>query len=163
EALAGRAVTQAHKFGAEVAIARTATRLRCESLPYRVELDGQPGVTARAIVIATGARYRRLPLPELSRFEGTGVYYGATHGEAQLCGEEEVVIVGGGNSAGQAAMYLAGTARRVHIVIRAGGLSESMSRYLIRRIEENPAITLHTRTQIEALEGDAHLERVRWR
>ncbi len=163
EALASRAITQAHKFGVEVAIARTATRLQCEGRPYRVELDGGVSVTTRAVVIATGARYRRLPLPELPRFEGAGVYYGATHVEAQLCRDEDVVIVGGGNSAGQAAVFLSRTVRRVHIIVRAGGLGESMSRYLIRRIEESPAITLHTQTRIEALEGGRHLERVRWR
>jgi thioredoxin reductase (NADPH) len=99
----------------------------------------------------------------LSQFEGAGVYYGATFIEAQVCGGEEVIVIGGGNSAGQAAVFLAQTARRVHMLIRSGGLAESMSRYLIRRIEESPAIVLRTHTEIAALEGSGHLERVRWR
>jgi thioredoxin reductase (NADPH) len=99
----------------------------------------------------------------LARFEGAGVYYGATPIEAQLCGGQEVVVVGGGNSAGQAAVFLAKTAKRVHVLVRAAGLSESMSRYLIRRIDDNPAIALLPRTEIVALEGDRSLERVRWR
>jgi thioredoxin reductase (NADPH) len=115
------------------------------------------------VVIATGAEYRRLPLDAVPRFEGAGVYYGATYMEAQLCRGEEVIVVGAGNSAGQAAVFLAQTARRVHMLIRAGGLAATMSRYLIRRIEQNPAIVRHTRTEIVALEGDTHLERVRWR
>jgi thioredoxin reductase (NADPH) len=115
------------------------------------------------IVIATGAQYRKLPLQNLSHFEGAGVYYGATFVEAQLCGrEEEVVVVGGGNSAGQASVFLAQTTKRVHMLIRSSGLAESMSRYLIRRIEESPNILLHTHTEITALEGGGHLESVRW-
>jgi thioredoxin reductase (NADPH) len=97
------------------------------------------------------------------QFEGAGVYYGATHLEAQLCGGEEVIVVGGGNSAGQAAVFLAQTTRRVHMLVRSGGLAESMSRYLIRRIEESPGIVLRTNTEIAALEGSDHLERVSWR
>ena len=120
-------------------------------------------VPARAVIIATGAEYRRLPLENLSQFEGSGVYYGATFVEAQLCGGEEVIVVGGGNSAGQAAVFLAQTARRVHMLVRSGGLAESMSRYLIRRIEENPAIVLRPHTEIVGLEGSDHVERVRWR
>ena len=118
---------------------------------------------ARAVIIATGAEYRRPDLENLSQFEGSGVYYGATFVEAQLCGGDEVIVVGGGNSAGQAAVFLAQTAKRVHILVRSDGLADSMSRYLIRRIEENPAIVLHTRTEIVGLEGDGQLERVRWR
>jgi thioredoxin reductase (NADPH) len=120
-------------------------------------------VAARTTIIATGAEYRRLAVENLSQFEGAGVYYGATPIEAQLCRGDEVIVVGGGNSAGQAAVFLAQTARRVHVLIRSGGLAESMSRYLIRRIEENPAIVLRTSTEIVALEGHDHLERVRWR
>jgi len=115
------------------------------------------------VIIATGAEYRRLALDNLSRFEGMGVYHGATFIEAQLCRGEEVIVVGGGNSAGQAAVYLAQTARRVHVLIRSSGLAESMSRYLIRRIEDHPAIDLRPYTELAALEGDTHLERVRWR
>jgi len=120
-------------------------------------------VSTRTVIIATGAEYRKPTIENLTRFEGAGVYYGATFMEAQLCVNEEVIVVGGGNSAGQAAVFLAQTARRVHILVRSDGLAASMSRYLIRRIEDNPAIVLRTRTEITALEGDHHLERVRWR
>jgi thioredoxin reductase (NADPH) len=115
------------------------------------------------MIVATGATYRRLALPNNSLFDGAGVYYAATPMEAQLCQDEEVIVVGGGNSAGQAAMFLASTARRVHMLIRGKGLASTMSRYLVRRIEESPAIVLHTATEIVALEGHRHLERVRWR
>jgi thioredoxin reductase (NADPH) len=114
------------------------------------------------VIIATGAEYRRLALPNLLQFEGAGVYYGATFIESQMCGGEDVVVVGGGNSAGQAAVFLAQTARRVHILVRSAGLAESMSRYLIRRIEESDNIVVRTHTAIVALEGHEHLERVRW-
>jgi thioredoxin reductase (NADPH) len=132
-ALAGRALTQAEKFGAEVAIARTAVRFNCDEKPYRVHLSDGEVVQARTIVIATGARYRKLDVPELSRFEGGGIFYSATHMEAQSCREEEIAIVGGGNSAGQAAVFLSGIASRVHVVVRGPSLAESMSRYLIQR------------------------------
>jgi thioredoxin reductase (NADPH) len=163
QALAARALTQAEKFGARLTVARGAAHLHCGETPIRIELDGGRSVRARAVVIATGAEYRKLDLPELSRFEGVGVYYAATFVEAQRCSEDEVVIVGGGNSAGQAATYLAQHSRHVHVVIRGPDLSSSMSRYLIRRIEETPNITLRKHTQIVALEGDDHLERVRFR
>jgi thioredoxin reductase (NADPH) len=161
--LAARAYTQAQKFGAQVVIAKCAKKLACDRKPYAIEIDNHERVQARAVIIASGAEYRRLPLENLSQFEGAGVYYGATFIEAQLCGGEEVIVIGGGNSAGQAAVFLAQTARRVHMLIRSGGLAESMSRYLIRRIEESPAIVLRTHTEIVALEGSGHLERVRWR
>jgi thioredoxin reductase (NADPH) len=161
--LAGRAYTQAQKFGAQMSVAHMATRLACEGTPYSVLIDNGARVPARAVIIATGAEYRRLALENLSQFEGTGVYYGATFVEAQLCREEEVIVVGGGNSAGQAAVFLAQTAKHVHMLVRSKGLAETMSRYLIRRIEDNPAISLRTVTEIEALEGGDRLERVRWR
>lgn len=160
--LAARAYTQAQKFGAQMIIAKGAKQLTCDRKPYAVEIDNGPRIPARAIIIATGAEYRRLPLDNLPQFEGAGVYYGATFIEAQLCSDEEVIVVGGGNSAGQAAVFLAQTAKRVHMLIRSDGLAETMSRYLIRRIEENPGIVLHARTEIVALEGDGHLARVRW-
>ncbi|MDR3390832.1 MAG: FAD-dependent oxidoreductase [Sulfuriferula sp.] len=162
QALAARAYTQAQKFGAQVIIAQHAIRLGCDRKPYTVEVSTGACVPTRTIIIATGAEYRKPALDNLTRFEGVGVYYGATFMEAQLCAGEEVVVVGGGNSAGQAAVFLAQTAKRVHVLIRADGLSESMSRYLIRRIEDNPAIILHTQTTIVALEGSQHLERVSW-
>jgi thioredoxin reductase (NADPH) len=161
--LANSAYTQARKFGAEIMIARKATRLTCDRRPYSIQIDDDTKLPAKSVIIATGAEYRRPSLQNLERFEGAGVYYGATFVEAQLCGGEEVAVVGGGNSAGQAAVFLAQTARKVHIVVRARGLAESMSRYLIRRIEEHPSIELHTRTDMVALEGSDHVERVRWR
>ena len=161
--LAGRALTQAVKFGAELMIARSATRLACEKRPYQIEVDAGSRIAARAVVIATGARYRRLGINNLAHFEGAGVYYGATAIEAQLCRDDEVVVVGGGNSAGQAALFLSQTAKRVDILVRSAGLSESMSRYLIRRIEDSPNIRLHPRTEIVALDGNGSLERVTWR
>jgi len=161
--LAGRAYAQAQKFGAEMLIAKDAKGLACDRRPYAVLIGDGQSVPARTVVIASGAQYRRLHLENLSRFEGAGVYYGATHLEAQLCGGEEVIVVGGGNSAGQAAVFLAQTTRRVYMLIRADGLATSMSRYLIRRIEETPNIELHTNTEVVALEGNDHLERVTWR
>jgi thioredoxin reductase (NADPH) len=161
--LANSAYTQARKFGAEIMIARTATRLTCDRRPYSIQIDDDTKLPAKSVIIATGAEYRRPSLQNLERFEGAGVYYGATFVEAQLCGGEEVIVVGGGNSAGQAAVFLAQTAKKVHIMVRARGLAESMSRYLIRRIEEHPSIELHTRTDMVALEGSDHVERVRWR
>jgi thioredoxin reductase (NADPH) len=161
--LAARAITQAEKFGAELMIAKGARHLSCERRPYVLELDGGLSVPARTVIIATGARYRKLSVENLARFEGAGVYYAATPIEAQLCRSDEIIVVGGGNSAGQAAVFLAQTARRVHVLTRSAGLAESMSRYLIRRIERDPTIALRTRTEIVGLEGDNHLERVSWR
>jgi thioredoxin reductase (NADPH) len=161
--LATRAYTQAQRFGAEVMIARGATGLACQRKPYNVTMDMGAGVPARTVIIASGAQYRKPALPNLSEFEGVGVYYSATFMEAQLCAGEEVIVVGGGNSAGQAAVFLAQTARRVNMFVRSSGLAESMSRYLIRRIEETPAIILKTCTEIVALEGADHLEHVRVR
>ncbi len=161
--LTARAYTQAQKFGAEVVIARGATRLTCDRRPYAIEIENGPRVPARAVVIATGAEYRKPTIGNLTQFEGAGVYYGATFIEAQVCAGEEVIVVGGGNSAGQAAVFLAQTARRVHMLVRSTGLADSMSRYLIRRIEDNPAISLRTQSEIVALEGETHLSRVTWR
>ena len=163
ESLAGRAFVQAEKFGARIAVARMASALRCASRPYTVELDDGGSVQGRTIIIAAGARYRKLDVTNLARFEGVGVYYGATHIEAQLCRDQDIAIVGGGNSAGQAAVFLATLARRVHLMVRGPGLADTMSRYLIARIEACREITLEPWTEIEALEGDEGLERVRWR
>ena len=161
--LTARAYAQAQKFGAQIMIAKGATRLTCNGQTFSVQIDDAARVPARAVIIATGAEYRKPALENLSRFEGAGVYYAATAMEAQLCGGDEVIVVGGGNSAGQAAVFLAQTARRVHMLVRGDGLAATMSRYLIRRIEDNPAISLLTHTEIVALEGNGHLERVRWR
>jgi thioredoxin reductase (NADPH) len=161
--LTGRAYAQALKFGAHVVVARGATRLACDGQRYTVDIDEGTRIRARAVIIATGAEYRKPALDNVSAFVGAGVYYAATPMEAQLCVGADVVVVGGGNSAGQAAVFLASTARRVHMLVRGPGLAETMSRYLIRRIEENPAIVLRTHTEIVALEGNGRLERLRWR
>ncbi|MGA7421086.1 MAG: FAD-dependent oxidoreductase, partial [Candidatus Sulfotelmatobacter sp.] len=146
--LAGRAAAQAQKFGAKVLVASSVTKLNCERRPYELSVDCGQTIRARTVVIASGAQYNKPAIDNLKKFEGQGVYYGATYIEAQLCGNEEVAVIGGGNSAGQAAVYLSQTARKVHMVVRAGQLSDTMSRYLIQRIEENPAIELHYRTEI---------------
>jgi thioredoxin reductase (NADPH) len=160
--LAGRAYTQAQKFGAKMMIARGAARLDCGRHPYAVEIEGGARLAARTVIIATGAEYRKLPLENLSRFEGNGVYYGATFLEAQLCANEEAIVVGGGNAAGQAAVFLSQTAKHVQVLIRSGRLADTMSRYLIRRIEESVAITLHTDTELVSLEGNDRLDHVQW-
>lgn len=162
-ALAGRALVQAQKFGADVVVAGTALRLYSDRRPFGIELSGGRTVLARTIIVATGAEYRALPLENLSRFLGTGVYYAATHLEGQLCKDEEVIVVGGGNSAGQAAVFLAGQCLRVHVLVRSSGLADSMSQYLIQRIEDSKNITLHPRTEIASLDGDTRLQRVTWR
>lgn len=161
--LAGRAYIQAQKFGAELIIAQGATHLSCARKPFTIEIEGGQSIPARAVIIATGAQYRKLKLENLGKYEGTGIYYGATHIESQFCVGEEVVVVGGGNSAGQAAVFLADAARKVHLCVRGNSLDSSMSRYLIRRIEQIPAITVRTRTEVIGLEGDPTLERVSWR
>jgi len=163
QALAGRAFVQAEKFGASINVACQVKQLSCEHRPYSIVLADGRSVLSRTVIIATGAQYRELRVDNLSRFVGAGVYYAATHLEAKLCDGEEVVIVGGGNSAGQAAIFLANRCRHVHMLVRSGGLAESMSSYLVRRIEESPVITLHTRTQLTALEGGDHLESTEWR
>ncbi len=160
--LAARAYLQAQKFGAHMFVAN-ATRLICDRKPYVIELENGTRISSRTVVIATGAQYRKLPLENLSRFEGAGVYHGATFVEAQLCGGEELVVVGGGNSAGQAAVFLAQTAKRVDMLVRSTGLAATMSRYLIRRIENTPTIILRPQTEIVAVEGGNHLDSVYWR
>ena len=160
--LAGRAFVQAEKFGAHVAVARTAQSLNCKKTPYGVALDDGKSVQSRTVIIAAGAEYRKPDLPNLAQFEGVGIYYGATSIEAGICRDENVAIVGGGNSAGQAAVFLAQNAKHVYLMVRGPGLASTMSRYLISRIEACPEITLMTWTVIEALEGDNHLRRVHW-
>ncbi|HEX5230439.1 MAG TPA: FAD-dependent oxidoreductase [Bryobacteraceae bacterium] len=161
--LASRAFVQAEKFGAQIAVARSAAALKCMKPPYVLQLSDGGSVRCRSMIVATGAQYRRLDLPNLKHFEGAGVYYGATPVEAQVCSGQEVAIVGGGNSAGQAAIYLSTVAKHVYLLVRGPGLSETMSRYLIARIEACPDITVKTFTEIEALEGNGHLERTHWR
>jgi thioredoxin reductase (NADPH) len=160
--LAGRAAAQAQKFGAKMLVANSVTKLNCDRHPYELIGDSGQTIRARTVVIASGAQYNKPKIDNLKKFEGQGVYYGATYIEAQLCGNEEVVVIGGGNSAGQAAVYLSQTASKVHMVVRARQLSDTMSRYLIQRIEENPAIELHYGTEIVGLDGDTQLERVTW-
>ena len=161
-ALAGRALSQALKFGAQLSVAWHAVALHCDHWPYLVDMADGRTMRSRAILIASGAQYRTLDIANLSRLLGRGIYYAATHLEAKLCTGEDVVVVGGGNSAGQAAVFLAGSCRHVHMLVRSDGLAESMSQYLIRRIEEAPNISLHTRTQLAALDGSDRLERVSW-
>lgn len=161
--LATRAFSQAEKFGAQIVVARGAARLTYERRPYSIELDDGTRVMARTVIVATGAAYRGLPIDDIARFNGAGVYYLATPMEAQICKGQDVIIVGGGNSAGQAAVYLADKARRVIMVVRSSGLGETMSRYLVRRIESNAAIEVRTHCEVVALEGGAHLENVRCR
>ena len=163
EELATRAITQAQKFGAKLMVAHSVVQLDCDKNPYRLVLDNGKPLEARSVVIASGAQYNNPENLLLDRFVGQGVYYGATFIEAQLCELEDLVVVGGGNSAGQAAVFLAQTARRVHMLVRSQGLADSMSRYLIQRIEENPGIEVHYKTELVCLDGDTHLERVTWR
>jgi thioredoxin reductase (NADPH) len=153
-ALAGRSYVQALKFGAEVAIPAQAMRLLCHERPLKVELDDGTCLRANTVVLAAGARYHRPELPELERYEGRGVYYWASPVEAGLCRGQEVVLVGGGNSAGQAAVFLSAHAKTVHLMVRRGGLEETMSSYLIERIAAAPNIQLHTRLDLAALDGD---------
>jgi thioredoxin reductase (NADPH) len=160
--LASRAITQAQKFGAKMMVAHKVIQLNCKRRPYEVVLENGNTLAARSIVISTGAQYNKPAIANLKQFEGQGIYYGATYIESQLCGAEEVAVVGGGNSAGQAAVYLSQTARKVHLLVRSGGLSGTMSRYLIQRITDNPAIELHYKTEIVALQGERRLERICW-
>jgi thioredoxin reductase (NADPH) len=160
--LASRAITQAQKFGAKMMVAHRVVQLRCSRSPYEVVLDNGNALAARAIVISTGAQYNRPALAHLKKFEGQGIYYGATYIESQLCEDQDVVVVGGGNSAGQAAVFLSQTARKVHMLVRSQALSDTMSRYLIQRIADNSAINLHYQTEIVGLEGGTQLEKVTW-
>jgi thioredoxin reductase (NADPH) len=163
QALAGRAQIQAQKFGAHLAIPRNVTGLDCSGGPFRLLLESGGFLQACAVVIATGARYRKLDLPNYAKYEGQGIHYAATAMEGQLCGGETVIVVGGGNSAGQAAVFLSRTTAHVHVLVRSPGLAETMSDYLVQRIAQSPKITLHTSTAIIALEGDDRLRRVTWR
>jgi thioredoxin reductase (NADPH) len=160
--LTGRAVLQAEKFGAQMMIGEKVMQIRCEQRPYQLILENGGLIDTRSIVIATGAQYNKPYVENLQRFEGQGIYYAATFMEAQLCVGEEIIVVGGGNSAGQAAVSLAQTARKVYMLVRGKELSETMSRYLIQRIVENPGIELHLQTEIVGLTGESHLEWVTW-
>jgi thioredoxin reductase (NADPH) len=161
--LAARAATQAQKFGAEMMIATKVARLNCDQRPYKVIMENGDELNTRAIVIATGAQYNRPNVENLSKFEGKGVYYGATYIESQLCEACDVAVVGGANSAGQAAVFLSQTSAKVHMMVRREELSSTMSRYLIQRLTENPRIEIHYQTEIVALDGGTHLEQITWR
>lgn len=162
QALAGRAQVQAQKFGARLLVSRSVVRIECEERPLRLHLDDGATLQARAVVVATGARYRKLDLPRYAALEGNGIYYAATAMEAGLCAGAEVVVVGGGNSAGQAAVFLARHAAHVHVLVRGPGLAATMSRYLIERIEASERITLHPFTEVTALEGERALTGLAW-
>lgn len=163
QALAGRAQIQAQKFGAKLAISRNAVGLDCDGDYNKVKLEGDEAICARALVIATGASYRKLNLENDEKFEGQGIHYAATPMEAKLCHDEEVAVVGGGNSAGQAAMFLSQTAKHVHLLIRSDSLAASMSSYLIDRLEASPKVTIRFGTAITELIGKNHLEYLRWK
>jgi thioredoxin reductase (NADPH) len=160
--LADRAIAQAEKFGARIMVARSVVHLNCSQRPYQVRLDDGHEIPARTIVLATGAQYNKPSLPRLEFFSGKGIYYSATHMEAQVCAEERVIVIGGGNSAGQAAIFLAQNTVGVIMLVRSSSLVATMSRYLIQRIEENPRIRLYYSSELTGLEGEEHLERVVW-
>jgi thioredoxin reductase (NADPH) len=160
EELAARAALQAQKFGVTIKLASRAVSLSSQAGVHRVSFDDGEAITAKSVIIATGARYNRLPLDRLAKFEGVGVYYAATQMEAQACRAGPVAIVGGGNSAGQAALFLSRNSAHIHLIIRGETLATSMSRYLIDQIERNPRITVTPRTQVTALPGQDQLEGV---
>jgi thioredoxin reductase (NADPH) len=161
--LANRSIAQAQKFGAQLMVAQSVVHIDSSRQPYKVVLESGLKFNARSVVIATGAQYARLPVEEAHAFAGRGVYYNATYMEAQLCDSEEVAVVGGGNSAGQAAVFLAQTSSKVHLLVRSRRLSESMSQYLIARIEAHPRIEIHYLAEIVAVTGTAHLESIEWK
>jgi thioredoxin reductase (NADPH) len=161
--LAANAKVQALKFGARLAVAHSVTEFCCHRTPFELVLDDGSLLFARSVVIATGARYSKPDVPGIERFAGNGVHYGATYLEAQLCEGEDVVVVGGGNSAGQAAVFLAQTARKVYMLVRGADMASTMSRYLIQRISNNPSIELHCNTELAELAGTNRLEEVVWR
>ena len=160
--LAARAIAQSEKFGAKIMVARSVASLNCDEMPYKVTLDDGQQFSTRTIVLATGAQYNKLDLANLEAFTGKGIYYNATFMEAQACAGEPVIVVGGGNSAGQAAVFLAQNTAGVHMMIRGPNLAATMSRYLIQRIEENPRIKVHYSSEITDLTGNDHLDQVSW-
>ncbi|MFG3122274.1 FAD-dependent oxidoreductase [Streptomyces sp. NPDC048201] len=161
--LATRAQVQAVKFGARIALPYTVEELHCDRTPYVLRMSDGEELSARTVIVATGAHYRRLDLPELPRFEGNGIHYAATALEGSCCQDEEVFVVGGANSAGQAAVFLSQVAAHVRMLVRGPALSRSMSRYLSTRIEASAKISVHTRSEVVELRGSGHLQSVRWR
>ncbi|WP_433634785.1 FAD-dependent oxidoreductase [Nocardia sp. CA-120079] len=158
--LAERAVIQAGKFGARLLVSAEVVGLEAEDGHHLLRLAGGGALLGRTVVLATGARYRRLAVTGIERFEGTGVYYAATHQEASMCGVNPVAIVGGGNSAGQATVFLAGHVEHVHLLIRDGDLGKSMSRYLVEQIEQHPRVTVHRNTEVREVAGVSELEAI---
>ncbi len=162
QALAGRAQVQAQKFGARLAVSRAVRAIDCTAVPYRLQMEDNSSFHARSIIVATGARYRKLDVENYEHFEGQGIQYAATGVEAALCSGSEVVVVGGGNSAGQAAVFLSRSVAHVHMLVRSDGLAETMSDYLLRRIDTSDRITLHANTEVTALSGDDYLREITW-
>ncbi|MEO1135037.1 MAG: FAD-dependent oxidoreductase [Pseudomonadota bacterium] len=163
QALAGRAQVQAQKFGAVLAVPFGAKRLCCEQWPYRIFLESGDHVQAKSVVVASGARYRALNVDNLEQYEGQNVHYAATAIEARLCGQTEVVVIGGGNSAGQAAVFLSQHAEHVHMLVRGPELAASMSDYLVGRIHASPKITLYQNTELCEISGDAMIHKAAWK
>ncbi|NIA71132.1 FAD-dependent oxidoreductase [Pelagibius litoralis] len=163
QALAGRAQVQAQKFGAVISIPRKVVSLDCSERPFTLRTEDGGTFRCWSVVIASGATYRRLGLDNQEAYEGSGIHYAATALEADLCRNEEIAVVGGGNSAGQAAIFLSRHAAHVHMLIRSDSLAASMSDYLVGRIDASPRITLHRNTEITALEGTRYLETMNWR
>jgi thioredoxin reductase (NADPH) len=161
--LAARARLQAEKFGAYIRMPSEAVKLHCDGNAYEVELADGSRLIAHSVIIATGASYRRLPVPRMRELEGAGVYYAATETEAILCRGDTVAIVGGGNSAGQAAVFMAEEARRIYVLIRGGDLARSMSRYLVARIENTHNIEVLTHTEVVELRGANYLSGIQAR
>jgi thioredoxin reductase (NADPH) len=160
--LAARAIAQSEKFGAQIMVARSVVKLSCDQRPYRVTLDDGQQISSRTIVLATGAQYNKPAIENLDAFTGKGIYYDATLMEAQSCAGEQVIVIGGGNSAGQAAVFLSQNTSGVHMFVRSNSLADTMSRYLIQRIEENSHIRVHYSSELTSLEGNGHLEQVSW-
>jgi thioredoxin reductase (NADPH) len=160
QALAGRAQIQAQKFGATIALPFSVSEVDCQTQPFTLTLDNQEKIRTKTVVIASGARYRTLNFDH--SFDNAGVYYAATAMEGSVCQNEPIIVVGGGNSAGQAAIFLSRHASHVHMLVRSQDLKASMSDYLVGRIKASDRITLHTQTAITALKGDKHLEEVIW-
>ena len=158
--LCWRGEVQAMRFGTRFAVPRRAARIERQDEGFCVTLEDGDRICARAVIVATGVQYRRLPLDRLEAFEGAGVYYAATDVEARFCRNAEVAVIGGGNSAGQAAMFLSRTARHVHVLVRGEELASSMSDYLLSRLEREPRVTIHHRTEVTALHGEGALEAV---
>ncbi|APX12120.1 FAD-dependent oxidoreductase [Tateyamaria omphalii] len=159
--LVGRGEVQAMKFGTRFAVPVRATELmQCEKHLFHIKLDNDDWVSAKALIVATGVQYRRLPLDRLEELEGSGVYYAATDVEARYCKDTEVAVIGGGNSAGQAAMFLARSARHVHVLVRGESLASSMSDYLLQRLQSHPRITIHICTEVKELHGDDRLDAI---